>query len=300
MRGQILNSPRIKEIRQKRRNLVYGKIIVIFILSILLLAGLSFATKIKKINIQKIEITGNSVIETSELENIIRQEISGNYMHLFARSNYFLISRNRIKQSLIANFKRILSVEVRLTDLRTIEVRIVEREAKYIWCDGLPAQAGLPEDTLNQKCYFADDSGYIFDTAPYFSGSVYFKIYGGLSHRDSGAEIDSSPIGSNILTLDEFNKIINFYDSITRVIPTIKPIFVLIKSDSIYEMVLENSDGLFGPRIIFSKDNDIDKILGNLASALSSEPFTSMFRDKYNDLLYVDLRFDDKVYYKFK
>ncbi len=287
MRGQILNSPRIKEIRQKRRKLLYRKMMIIFGLFIVLIVGLSFATKIKKINIQNIQVVGNSVIETGQIESVIREQIAGNYFHLFARSNSFLVSKKRIEESLLANLKRILSVEIKLTDLRTIKASVVEREGKYIWCDG------LSEDTIAQKCYFTDDSGYIFDTAPYFSGSVYFKIYGGVGEG-------LSPIGSNILSEGEFGKIINFYNSIKTIIPANKPIFVLIKSDSTYEVVLEGSAGLVGPKIIFSKDNDIDKIAGNLSSALSSEPFASMFRAKYNDLLYIDLRFNDKVYYKFK
>ena len=55
-----------------------------------------------------------------------------------------------------------------------------------------------------------------------------------------------------------------------------------------------------GPEIIFKTDADFQKIAENLEAALTTEPLLSKFKNNYSSLLYIDLRFGNKVYYKFQ
>ncbi len=52
-------------------------------------------------------------------------------------------------------------------------------------------------------------------------------------------------------------------------------------------------------KIIFNKKNDFTTIVENLKAALSTEPFATEFKKKFDTLSYIDLRFTNKVYYKF-
>jgi hypothetical protein len=57
---------------------------------------------------------------------------------------------------------------------------------------------------------------------------------------------------------------------------------------------------IIGPKIIFKLDADFGEIAENLKSALDTEPLHTDFIKKFSSLLYLDLRFSNKVYYKFK
>ena len=55
-----------------------------------------------------------------------------------------------------------------------------------------------------------------------------------------------------------------------------------------------------GPEIIFKSDTDLETVAENLQAALNTEPLQSDFKNKYSSLLYIDLRFGNKVYFKFQ
>ena len=65
-------------------------------------------------------------------------------------------------------------------------------------------------------------------------------------------------------------------------------------------MFLSSSTSQMGPEIIFKADSDFNQIIENLQSVLTTEPLQTEFKTKYSSLLYIDLRFGNKVYYKFK
>jgi hypothetical protein len=81
-----------------------------------------------------------------------------------------------------------------------------------------------------------------------------------------------------------------------------------INSFSLQEFSENDSEGNFyiskdvaeAPKIIFKIDSDYQKIAENLQAALSTEPLHSDLQKKLALLLYLDLRFGNKVYYKFK
>ena len=67
------------------------------------------------------------------------------------------------------------------------------------------------------------------------------------------------------------------------------------------KIFLSNSDKtLIGPYITLKADSDFQKVAENLQTALSTEPLQSNFKNKYSSLEYIDLRFGNKVVYKFK
>jgi len=72
-----------------------------------------------------------------------------------------------------------------------------------------------------------------------------------------------------------------------------------MKEDGDIEIYLKPVDSLNFPKIILKSTSDFNKVVENLQSVLTTEPFQSDFKNKYSSLLYIDLRFGNKVYYKF-
>jgi hypothetical protein len=139
-----------------------------------------------------------------------------------------------------------------------------------------------------------DTEGYIFDVAPYFSGDVYFKFFG----KTSGdAANPGSPLGLYFLPIN-FEQFMSFKENIIKM--GVKPSALVIKDGDEAELYLSARGALIdAPKILFKFDTDFNTLAENLQAALTTEPLQSDFVKKYASLLYLDLRFDNKVYYKF-
>ena len=280
-RRDILNGAKIREIKKRKKKILYVKIyLVIFVLAAMF-TGLIFLSRSEKILIDNINISGNGAVATDDIMKLTSQELLGNYFFVFPKRNIFIYPKIRIERSILENFKRISDVKIKINNLKEITVFVTEREGKYLWCDSSASD--------QERCYFADRSGYIFDQAPNFSGNSYFKFFGGIK---AGKE----PIGSYILSVEEFERFLSFYDGVIIVTSPIKLIALEINENGDYKFSMEKTDG----KIIFKRNNDFEKILENLDSAIDSEPLKIDLAKKLESLIYIDLRFDNKVYFKFQ
>lgn len=287
----ILNSPRLLALKRKRRKNLRNKILFLIFFFLILFIGLIFLFRIDRLNIDTVMIDGNKVTDTKLINKIVENNLEGYYLYFLPKSNFLLFPKNKIKSDLEEEFKRLTNISFVLKNYKTLFISLLEKEGQYIWCgDSLPDADTKTEDNL---CYFIDKNGYVFDIAPYFSGNVYFRFFGSLNSGQI-----SSPLGF-YFSSEIFNKLISFKDVLIDM--GIKPISILVKDDKDVEIYLaSNTPLLNAPKIILNSDFDLEKISENLQAALITEPLKSDFKNKYNSLLYIDLRFGNKVYFKFK
>ncbi len=289
MKRDILNSPRIQEIKKRRKKILIRKIYIFTIGMVIIFVALIFISRIDKLNIGDIQIYGNKITETEQIKNIASEVIAGKYLALFPKSNLFLYPSNEINSALATKFKRLNNINISIKDNKILEINVDERKAVYAWCGQDPLTQTMPENA--SSCYFTDDSGYIFDQAPYFSGDVYFKFYGQIDDAVNPAGQYFSP--------NNFSRLVSLKDMLEAT--HLKPVALYVVGDGDVKIYLSNeSTSLMGPEILFKMDADFKKLVENLQSALATEPFYSDFKKKYSSLLYIDLRFGNKVYYKFK
>lgn len=285
----VLNSPRLAELKKSRRREFENKILVCLLALAILLGFFSYFSHLPILNISEVQVSGNNVVDTKSVQDVVNKEISGSYSHLFPRTNIFIYPENKIKAELIKDFPRLETVNLSIKKDKILQVDVVERSPKYAWCGAtIPDVAnGSPE-----KCYFMDDNGYIFDTAPFFSGQIYFKFYG---KTDMTGD---DPAGSTF-ALGLFAKLIQFKDTLAGM--NLKPTSLNFEDTGDIEINLSSSAvaGATHPKIIFNEDEDFQTIAENLDSALSTDPLMSLFKNKYSTLEYIDLRYGNKVYYKF-
>ncbi len=285
----IPTSPRIVQIKRNRRVGRLRLFILFTILFISIIIALSYFSSNSKITINKIVITGNSIIDKEDLESSIQNKLNGKYFRLFARSNFLIYPQSKIYKDLINEFPRIENLNIKRESLNTLKVSIIERAGSYLYCG-----ASLPEnkEDIGENCYFVNNDGYIFDKAPYFSGDIYFKYYTKI--KDS----NSSPQGKQMLNPEVFHKLMRFIDGITAL--SFKPLYLVIGDDGVYSLYLHSINGNLEPKIIFKSDNDLSIILDNLSTAMNKREFANEINSKYDTLLYIDLRFKNKVLYKFQ
>ncbi|MFA6301273.1 MAG: hypothetical protein WC609_02895 [Candidatus Paceibacterota bacterium] len=279
----VLNSPRLLDLKKRRRKVILVKIILFALVFVFVFGSLAFLSGLKSLNINSIEITGNKIIETEMIRTAVEQTIYGKYLWLFPKSNLLIYPKNSIKHNLQNSFRRIGSIDLTIKDSQTLVVNMTEREAKYVWCGDV-----LPEaNDDNQKCYFMDSAGYLFDEAPYFSGEVYFKFYG---------KVDA-PLGAYYFK-QYFEHLIAFKEALVNM--GLRPVALYIINYDEAHMFLSRGTSLAEPKIIFNPSGDFKNTEENLDAALNTEPLLSKFKNEYSSLQYIDLRFGNKVYDKFQ
>ncbi len=291
MKRKVLNSPRLLELKRKRLRVFLSKIILSLVALLIIFAGLAYISRFKQLNISGIEITGNKIVDSETIKVIAQKELTGNYLWFFPKTNIFFYPKNNIKKELYDQLKRIedISLSVQSSeDKENLEISVSEREAKYTWCADAPdLVVGVPSATTQEeKCYFMDSAGYIFDEAPYFSGGVYFKFYG-------------SAVTGTYFFKENFKPLVDFKD--TLVTMGLNPVSLYVVDNGDIKIFLSNSDKTSSePYITFNINSDYQRVAENLETALNTEPLLSNFKNKYSSLQYIDLRFGNKVYYKFR
>ena len=286
MKKNIPSSPRLLEFKKKRQIARTKKIILFTVFVVGLLAGLSYLTSWDRVNISDIEVSGNKVIDARTIKDIAEGQMKGKYFWIIPKTNFLFYPKNKINNQLASAFKRLDSISVDINNSNILEIKVSERTAQYTWCG--KERAELNDES--QKCYFLDESGYIFDEAPYFSGDVYFRFYG-----PNSADTENG-IGAYYFQ-SMLPRLISFRDTSTKT--GLKPVAMSVMNDGEIKMFLVSSKGSKNPAVLFKSDADFGKILENLQTALDTDPLKKKFDKNYSSLEYIDLRFGNKVYYKF-
>jgi hypothetical protein len=285
----IPTSPRLENIKRKRKARRIRLLILFTVLVLSLFAGVAYFSAYPRLTIHTIDVSGNRIINASDIQTAVSNDISGRYMHLFARDNILLYPKQKIQNDLRATFPRIKSVTISLDHFNTLVVAIDEREAAFLYCGDtipqVPSQVG-------ENCFFLNNDGYIFSTAPYFSGDVYFKYYMKLP------DTATTPLGSQMMSPDQFHALASFIDKVQAL--GFDPIYLSGDTDGIDTLYINNQINSTNPTIIFKADDDLSVVLDNLKVALAQSAFADQIHTKYATLEYIDLRFKDKVLYKFQ
>ena len=285
----VLDSPRLLELKKKKKQVFIRKIVIFGVLFVLLLVSLVFISRINRLNFYDINVSGNKIIDTTTVQKVVEEKLSGKYIWLFPKTNIFLYPKTGLKEELANAFKRFKSIEISSQNVNTLHIEVAERSPEYLWCGNT-----LPAIDERRTCYFLDTEGYIFDEAPYFSGEVYFKFYGETELSKDGG----NPSGSHIAP-QNFSNLISFKNTLAEI--GLKPATLYIGNDDNLKMGLSRARTTgAAAEILFKKDSDLQKISENLKAALNAEPLQSKFKNEYSSLEYIDLRFGNKVYYKFR
>jgi len=269
-----------KKFAQKKRKFFFIK--ALFFLVLFILAGVSFfyLLRLKNITISEVELRGNVIVGTEDVLSFINEELGGSYYAFFPKNNIFLYPKEDIEAKMLDKWKRVESVDVLRNGLTGITVNVTEKKPRFLWCretiEGLSREG---------DCYFIDDKGYLFSKAPGFSEDVYFRFFGNISAAD--------PIGQRYLEESKFKSLSDFTVHLEQA--KIKASKMLAKENGEYELYLSE----FG-RVFINDRQDFEKTFENLKTLLESDVFKREVKGASSSLDYIDLRYGNKVYYKFK
>ena len=141
---KLLNSPRLLGLRKKKNKIFIIKLLISIIGILFIFIGISFIGNMSELNISQIEVSGNKIVDSQSIKDIANTNLSGKYFGLFLKTNFLLYPKNEIKRELSQKFKILKEITFNVPEAKTLEIKLVEREAKYMWCEG----GGLPSVIL--------------------------------------------------------------------------------------------------------------------------------------------------------
>jgi len=278
---------------RKRKN--KGKIFLVVIIFILIIGGLIYlidfspAFKVKEIKINGVEqLDDNEII--AQLKNFVTNQ--SRITKILGPDN--ILSWPRDYSEFTKNYPIFEKFDIKKSFLEhTIVVDVKEREKFGVWCLQAPLNTNntqinieeiLPKSASSSSelvsCWWFDKNGFVFGEAPYAEGFLISKV------NDFSGRILKA--GDLVLTNDFFQNFLNIHQLLEKIGLTINDLSLYNLSSE--EIVLEETSN--NPKIYFSlRFNPLDTV--SALNKLKDEP-------GFGKLLYIDLRTENRVYYKLK
>lgn len=228
------------------------------------------------LDVNSINIFGTDRLRPDQLKKIIASNMQDRYIGSINGGNIILLSKKKIEKTLIYEFGRLETVRVEKKFPSIINVYVSEKQLMFFVCSA-------------RRCFLIDREGNFKSEDEFRSDHLNRQdlvILGDLSNNpidpeEDGMEqdyIDYVASLKNKLKLHLDLEIGNEFETPSRVSSDIR---------------VRTAEGW---KIFFNKDIEMDDSLEILKLFLENK----IEKDKRQDLEYVDLRAENKIYYKFK
>lgn len=251
--------------RQKRRAVFLRRIIIsVFISAVFLLAvwGLFWAPflRIKNIDIK-------NYFDEAAIKDDISRRLDSKNMFFLPAGNFFLVSTAKIANFLITDGFGLAEVEKKFP--KTLIISFPETKPWLIWC-------------REESCFYVNESGAIADIAPKFSENPLPEI------AIAGAPAAPMRLGENILNKSQTRFLHTAFDYLKNTEAEANK----IEFQNSGEAKIFLKEGWF---IYVLLSSDPQKIFSDFKLLLDEK-----IKDGRNKLEYIDLRFENKAFYKLK
>ncbi|MDO8240682.1 MAG: FtsQ-type POTRA domain-containing protein [Candidatus Moranbacteria bacterium] len=226
--------------------------------------------------VNSVVVSGTQNVDSQSVATLAMETIQGKSLGLFMKNNIILVSEQDIQSALENKFKRIENVEIVRQFPDKLLIRIKERESLLVFCSGEP-------------CWVIDKNGHAYAQADFEAnelGEKDLSILRDLSQKDIGIENFRLDVRLARFIVDVKNRLEQDLDIRTKQECQTK---MLVSGDLEFETTS-------GWKIYFSYDIGENKSIEMLKTALQN----ALDKDKQANLEYIDLRLNNKVYYKLK
>lgn len=253
----------VLERKKKRQRIMVG---ILFVLILSVCGALVASTHLPSLTIRAVTIEGADGIRP-DVEKLVDAFIARERSRILARANLLLFPETSLEQTLLDTFPRLERVDVRVSYLinPALAVTLAERKPAYMWC--------------GDSCFVMDASGFVFGFVQDYPGMQYPAFKGVFDQN-------ATPIG-NTFAPDILPDAARAYEALGKAGYAV--IYARVAGD---EVVYRLAEG-FEVRSVASR---LPELKATVSLALASEAL----RGKRSELEYVDVRFKNRVYYRFK
>jgi cell division septal protein FtsQ len=186
------------------------------------------------------------------------------------RNNILFFSTNKLSSQLVGQFSKLESIKISKKLPHFLVISGIERKPVGVWC--------LSE---HNQCFYFDKNGIAFnETQP----SVGFLILNIVDQRSRELKL-----GDEVIAQDWLSNITKAKELLGKIDVNVSEF--IISADSFEEFYAKTVEGR---RILFSNATDIEKQISALGTFLKEK----LSPNQKANLQYIDLRIQDRIYYK--
>lgn len=226
--------------------------------------------------VAKIEVSGTENLNPAEIRKIAEDEITGNFLSFIPRNNILLVGKKSIEKNILEKYKYAKKVEIKKDFPDSLSITVEERKFNLVLCGG-------------GECFVIGGDGAAF----------------------TKADFEKNEIGENTLPVlyDDGNKNFSLGEVVFErdYMDYLSGIKEKIKNELGIEMDRESRTPQIasgdiraktaeGWQIYFDKSIPLDKEISMLKIVLENK----IDQSQRGELEYIDLRMENKVYYKFR
>ena len=123
-RRDVLNSPRLRELKRRRRIGLLRKVFLWVLPFLVLLGALAYVSKLERLNIFEVKVVGNKVIDTEQILEVAKNNLGGRYLWLIPKSNFLLYPESNIRHELQTKFPRLKNISFDVENTKTLIVAL--------------------------------------------------------------------------------------------------------------------------------------------------------------------------------
>lgn len=267
-----LGESKLRARRRRRRVFIVGACVLLFLA---LCGGVVYLTWAPFFRLTTVVVEGVTPAQVAEVEHVVRGQIAGGYMGVFAKNNMLLYPKDEVVQALTKDFPTLKDIVVRTSDRHTLLVSAVERQPSAVWCGAAPSTV--------ENCLFLDETGLAYAASLDYTGVGYRKYFGRLSTSTQPEEY---------LSPQSFHALDVFVDTLEKKVSSTSLQYVFVDENNDVHVVYKNG---FELRFELSADT------ANVLEKLQLVFMTAIFKQHaLSDFEYLDLRFGEKLYYKLR
>ena len=238
------------------------------------LIGVVLLIRAPFLQINTVTVEGVHVVDPDTVSQYAISILEGKRLMLFPKKSTLLLSTRAIQRAVATSFPRFETVAVSRDSLHSLVVSVQEYDGVYLWC------------IADTDCYFMDARGIVFASAPYFSGTAYPKVYRG----------EKQVIPFEPLTPDMLANVALLEGGLKQsgIVPTD---YHFIGDHELDVGFVHDGKPA---QLLFDPTRPVKDTLEILYSGMRAPAFAKSFHDNTKVLQYIDLRFSNKMVYKFE
>jgi hypothetical protein len=259
---------RIKKIlssKERRRKILIKRLwrLGFFIFLILLaFGGIIYSFNLPYLRIQNVIVEGVEGDRKEEIVVFTKQTFEGNNFGIIPKNQILFYEVSKLRRNMQSNFAYIQEVKASKKYPRSLHINIEERNSDAIFC--------------SDKCYFIDNTGYIYAEAPSYSEGVYMIF------EDETRDSSISFINTYFVDAETYNILNNYIKDFSQL--GLEPIKISIKNHTDVQFHIRGNG-----YILVNTDAPYDTAVQNVKTVLLQE--VSQFE-------YIDARHGNKIFYK--
>lgn len=227
------------------------------------------------LEITSIEVNGNEYIADNSILEKINPQISGKYLNYIKKNNLLLVRTGKIKKDIQSEIRIIREIRIKREFPSRLVANIIERKPQMVFC-------------TTDNCFMLDENGEAYDN--YFENQENDKNNFIILREESSRKIN---LGEVILEKNYMKYVQGIRgELLARLETEIEDNFSstsLISKD----IRVKTKEGW---EVYFNENINLEKEIEMLKVVLENK----IEKNQRLDLEYVDLRIDNKIYYKFK